>query len=43
MSVCWSPELGIFCAVSDDGSTNGVMTSPNGIDWTSQVSPANSY
>jgi hypothetical protein len=31
-SICWSPELGLFCAVSGDG-TNRVMTSSDGINW----------
>jgi hypothetical protein len=35
-SVCWSPELGLFCAVSDTGSNNRVATSPNGITWTTR-------
>jgi hypothetical protein len=30
--VCWSPELGLFCVVA---STNKVLLSSNGIDWTS--------
>ena len=34
-SVCWSPELGLFCAVSYTG-TNRVMTSPDGITWTAR-------
>jgi hypothetical protein len=33
-NVCWSAELGIFVAVARIG-TNRVMTSSNGIDWTS--------
>ena len=32
-SVCWSPELTLFCAIAGDG-TNRVMTSPDGITWT---------
>ena len=32
-SVCWSPELMLFVAVSYNGN-NKVMTSPNGITWT---------
>jgi hypothetical protein len=39
-SVCWSPELGIFCAVAETGTGNRVMTSPNGINWTIQTSAA---
>jgi hypothetical protein len=38
-SVCWAPELSLFVAVSFNGS---VMTSSNGIIWTSQTTPANS-
>lgn len=44
-SVCWSPELGLFCAVSSDGGsplTTQVMTSKNGVDWTLQNSTLNS-
>lgn len=33
-SVCWAPELGIFCAVSLGGSFNTVMTSSDGSVWT---------
>jgi hypothetical protein len=35
-SVTWSPELGLFAAVSTDG-TNRVMTSTNGINWISRT------
>jgi len=35
VSVCWSPELGIFVAVAYFG-TNRVMTSPDGINWTAR-------
>ena len=33
--VTWSPELGLFAAVSFTG-TNRVMTSPDGITWTAR-------
>lgn len=38
--ICWSPELKLFVAVADttNGTTN-VMTSPDGITWTSQTTP----
>lgn len=37
-SVCWSPKLNIFCAVSSDGGGNSqIMTSPDGINWTMQT------
>ncbi len=32
--VCWSPELGKFCAVAYTG-TNRTMTSSDGVSWTS--------
>lgn len=35
--VVWSPELGIFVAVSDTGSLDRVITSSDGIVWTSQT------
>jgi hypothetical protein len=38
ISVCWSPELSIFCAVSYTGTNNRVMTSPDGITWTPRTS-----
>ena len=41
MSVCWSPELGLFCAVADSGTDNRVMTSPDGVNWTIRTSAAN--
>ena len=37
-SVCWSPELALFVAISWYGA-NQIMTSPNGINWTSQLQP----
>lgn len=36
-SVAWSPELNLFVAVSNIGSTNRVMTSPDGVTWTSRA------
>lgn len=38
----WSPELAIFAAVSNDG-TNRVMTSPDGIAWTSRLVLTNAW
>ena len=40
LSVCWSAELGLFCAVAITGAGNRVMTSPDGINWTTQASAA---
>ena len=37
VSVCWSGELGLFCAVSGGGTSNRVMTSPDGITWSNQT------
>jgi hypothetical protein len=39
--IAWSPELGLFCAVSSTGSLNRVMTSPDGINWTPRTTPNN--
>lgn len=35
--VTWSPELGIFVAVGTAAGADGVMTSPDGINWTTQT------
>ena len=37
-SVCWSSDLALFVAVASDGTGNRVMTSPDGLAWTSQTS-----
>ena len=37
-SICWSPELKIFCAVSNTG-TDRVMTSPDGVIWSIRIDP----
>jgi hypothetical protein len=37
-SVCWSPELSLFVACGS-GSTNKIITSSNGTNWTTQVTP----
>lgn len=40
VSVDWSPELGLFCAISQSGQTH--MTSTNGTTWTARTGgPAN--
>ena len=39
-SVCWSPELSLFCAVAISGAGNRVMTSPDGVNWTARTSAA---
>ena len=36
-SVCWSPELCMFCAVSITGTGTRVMTSSDGITWTTRT------
>lgn len=38
--VCWSAELGLFCAVAMSGTGNRAMTSPDGITWTARTSAA---
>jgi hypothetical protein len=37
VSICWSPELRLFCAVSITGTGNRVMTSSDSITWTSRT------
>ena len=39
-AITWSPELGLFCAVSYSGTSNRVMTSPDGVNWTARTSAA---
>ena len=39
LSVCWSPERGLFVAVANSG-TNRAMTSPDGITWTARTAAA---
>lgn len=39
-SIAWSAELGIFAAVGVSTTLNGVMTSPDGINWTLRSGPA---
>ena len=38
-SIAWSPDLGLFAAVSH--STNRVNTSPDGLNWTNRTPAAN--
>jgi len=37
-SVCWSPALGMFCAVASGGDNGRIMTSTDGENWTVQLS-----
>jgi hypothetical protein len=39
-SICWADSLGLFVAVSSNGTGNRVMTSPDGENWTSRTSAA---
>jgi len=41
--MCWSPLLGLFCAVANSGTGDRVMTSPDGATWTSQDSASDNY
>ena len=41
-SICWSSELMLFVAVSYDTTGNIIITSSDGITWTSRTSAANS-
>ena len=38
-AICWAPELGMFVAVADQGTTHKVMTSYDGIRWDRQETP----
>lgn len=38
-SVCWSPQLAIFCSVGTNGLADRAMTSPDGMNWTTQTTP----
>jgi len=42
-SVCWSPQLKLFACVAGSGGTDRIMTSPDGINWTSRTSPNSIY
>ena len=40
LSVCWSPQLMIFVATAySGGTTDKIMSSPDGMKWTSRTSP----
>ena len=39
-SICWSSELGLFCAMHHH-SSNKAVTSPDGIVWTERILPNN--
>jgi hypothetical protein len=40
--ICWSAELGLFIGVAQTGNAK-VMTSPDGINWTSRQSPSTAF
>ena len=42
-AVCWAPELGLFAAVSNSGTSDRIMTSPDGITWTTRTTPNNEW
>jgi hypothetical protein len=44
-SVCWSPELELFVAVGSNtlDTSNNVMTSRNGINWTYGITPDSKF
>ena len=39
-SICWSPELRMFCAVTYNTNTNKAITSSDGIIWTERTLPS---
>ncbi len=40
ISVCWSPELYLFVAISNSGTGNRIITSTDGITWITRTSAA---
>jgi hypothetical protein len=38
-SIAWSPELLLFVAIADSGGSQ-IMTSPDGLEWTTRLQPA---
>ena len=40
-SICWSPELRLFCTIAN--SSNIAATSPDGITWTQRTLPVSAY
>ena len=38
-NVAWAPELKLFVAIAYSGTDNRVMTSPDGINWTTRTTP----
>jgi hypothetical protein len=42
-TIIWAYEVGLFVAVSNSGSSNRVMTSPDGINWTTRTTNNNSW
>src|SRR6185503_4001138 len=42
-SIAWSPQLGLFATISNNGTGNRVMTSPDGINWTIRTTPDNNW
>ena len=42
VSMCWADNLNLFVAISNTNTDNNqIMTSPDGITWNGQISPAN--
>jgi hypothetical protein len=39
VGISWSPILRLFAAISSTASISSVMTSPDGVNWTSQTTP----
>jgi hypothetical protein len=40
-SVCWSPKLRLFVCGGTGGASNSIMTSPDGVTWTTRTTPGN--
>jgi hypothetical protein len=41
VNITWAPELGLLVAVATSGTGNRVMTSPDGINWTTRSTANN--
>jgi alpha-tubulin suppressor-like RCC1 family protein len=42
VAICWSSELLLAVAISNNGTNNDIITSTDGINWTQRTTPVNS-
>lgn len=43
VNLAWSPELRLMVCVSHGATSDGVMTSPDGVNWTARTCPAQEW